>query len=729
MKKGREMEGIAAANDGFAPKSAENAIGIPRRSYGGFPPHLNHDQGENDDLYDELWRACAGPSVYVPRAGEKVFYFPQGHLEQVAAFADQREIHMEMPVYDLPSKILCRVMCVQFKAEAHTDEVFAQVTLLPEPTQDELSSEDKDACRLPCRASFCSFSKKLTPSDTSAHGGFSIPRRHADECFPPLDISQQSPSQELIAKDLHGFEWHFRHIFRGHPRRHLLTSGWSTFVNSKKLVAGDACIFLSGENGELRIGIHRARKQHKSASTSASVISGHSMQLGILASASHAVSTGSMFNVYYHPWTNPSEFIIPLDQYIKSSEVDYSVGTRVQIRYGAEDFNKRRYAGTVIGVEEIDCARWPGSDWKCLKVQWDGILDTYVHPERVSPWSIEPLGSAKKKHISILPLPKRARALDPPLPGRGFAKEDIVQYSVKHAAQRYEKDLQGQDYNEEGSSQHAQPPPSSTNALLPSNVTSNDSQLGMKSQLQFVTQNPLHQSLGNSIPFSDDDISTSSLPSRSPVFTTYGTCNNVSVKRDISISNVNSCDSESHGWRASESRDENEVLFGHPHGYSRYKLFGFNLIGNHPELPSPQLAAYSKNSSPPSVTPMSQSSVSATIPVSEPSKSISGVTSGEKNKKYCSVNSRSCTKVLKHGTALGRSIDLARFPGYEELIAELDRMFDFGGSLINGSSGWQVAFTDDDGDMMLLGDYPWQDFQSMVQKMIIRPKEGMSKIR
>lgn len=36
-----------------------------------------------DDMYMELWRACAGPLVDVPRVDERVFYFPQGHMEQV----------------------------------------------------------------------------------------------------------------------------------------------------------------------------------------------------------------------------------------------------------------------------------------------------------------------------------------------------------------------------------------------------------------------------------------------------------------------------------------------------------------------------------------------------------------------------------------------------------------------------------------------------------------------
>jgi hypothetical protein len=37
----------------------------------------------NDALYRELWHACAGPLVTVPRQGERVYYFPQGHMEQV----------------------------------------------------------------------------------------------------------------------------------------------------------------------------------------------------------------------------------------------------------------------------------------------------------------------------------------------------------------------------------------------------------------------------------------------------------------------------------------------------------------------------------------------------------------------------------------------------------------------------------------------------------------------
>ncbi|KAI4375758.1 hypothetical protein MLD38_013585 [Melastoma candidum] len=50
------------------------------------------------------------------------------------------------------------------------------------------------------------------------------------------DMNLQPSWQELTASDLHGNEWCFRHIFKGQPRRHLLTTGWSVFVSARKLL-------------------------------------------------------------------------------------------------------------------------------------------------------------------------------------------------------------------------------------------------------------------------------------------------------------------------------------------------------------------------------------------------------------------------------------------------------------------------------------------------------------
>ena len=43
----------------------------------------NFFAGVRKTLNSELWHACAGPLVSLPQVGSLVFYFPQGHSEQV----------------------------------------------------------------------------------------------------------------------------------------------------------------------------------------------------------------------------------------------------------------------------------------------------------------------------------------------------------------------------------------------------------------------------------------------------------------------------------------------------------------------------------------------------------------------------------------------------------------------------------------------------------------------
>lgn len=58
------------------------------------------------------------------------------------------------------------------------------------------------------------------------------------------------------------------------------------------------------------------------------------------------------------------------------------------------------------------------------------------------------------------------------------------------------------------------------------------------------------------------------------------------------------------------------------------------------------------------------------------------------------------------GFAVGRAVDLTVLQGYDELIAELEQMFEISGELRDRNK-WEVVFTDDEGDMMLVGDDPW----------------------
>uniref|UniRef100_A0A6N2KFT3 Auxin response factor n=1 Tax=Salix viminalis TaxID=40686 RepID=A0A6N2KFT3_SALVM len=233
------------------------------------------------------------------------------------------------------------------------------------------------------------FCKTLTASDTSTHGGFSVPRRAAEDCFPPLDYTQQRPSQELVAKDLHGYEWKFRHIYRGQPRRHLLTTGWSAFVNKKKLVSGDAVLFLRGEDGELRLGVRRAA-QVKCGPTFPAPCN-HQLNQISFGDVANAISTRNVFHIYYNPRASSSEFIIPFNKFLKSLDQSFSAGMRFKMRFETEDAAERRYTGIITGVSELDPARWPGSKWKCLLVRWDDMEANRL--SRVSPWEVEPSGS------------------------------------------------------------------------------------------------------------------------------------------------------------------------------------------------------------------------------------------------------------------------------------------------------------------------------------------------
>nr|CAD1823774.1 unnamed protein product [Ananas comosus var. bracteatus] len=364
----------------------------------------------------ELWHACAGPLISLPRKGSLVVYLPQGHLEHAGdGGGGGAAAAAGLIRYGVPPHVFCRVVDVKLHAEALTDEVYAQLSLVAETEEveqrireagvegDGEMEDDDTEKRSSMPHMFC---KTLTASDTSTHGGFSVPRRAAEDCFPPLDYKQQRPSQELIAKDLHGTEWRFRHIYRGQPRRHLLTTGWSAFVNKKKLVSGDAVLFLRSHSGELRLGIRRAVQLKTGAPFQA--LHNQNSCISTLATVASAVSMKSVFHIYYNPRASPSEFIVPYWKFTKSFSHPFAIGMRFKMRYESEDAAERRYTGLITGISDVDPIRWPGSKWRCLLVRWDEDVDI-SRQNRVSPWEIEPTGSISGSHGLSTSSSKRAK--------------------------------------------------------------------------------------------------------------------------------------------------------------------------------------------------------------------------------------------------------------------------------------------------------------------------------
>ncbi|CAN1351940.1 Auxin response factor 17, partial [Linum perenne] len=346
--------------------------------------------GDSKCLNSELWHACAGPLVSLPNLGSRVVYFPQGHSEQVAA-STNKEVDAHIPNYpSLPPQLICQLHNVTMHSDVETDEVYAQMTLQPLNPE-----EQKEVYLLPAELGAPSkqptnyFCKTLTASDTSTHGGFSVPRRAAEKVFPPLDYSQTPPCQELIARDLHDNEWKFKHIFRGQPKRHLLTTGWSVFVSAKRLVAGDSVIFIWTEKNQMLLGIRRANRQQTVMPSS--VLSSDSMHIGLLAAAAHAAATNSRFTIFFNPRASPSEFVIPLVKYVKAVyHTRVSVGMRFRMLFETEESSVRRYMGTITGISDLDPVRWQNSHWRSVKVGWDESTAGERQP-RVSLWEIEPL--------------------------------------------------------------------------------------------------------------------------------------------------------------------------------------------------------------------------------------------------------------------------------------------------------------------------------------------------
>lgn len=723
------------------------------------------------------------------------------------------------PLYNLPWKIPCKVMNVELKAEQDTDEVYAQLTLLPEKQNEHASTEgekEEVPAAVPAvheRPRVHSFCKTLTASDTSTHGGFSVLRRHADECLPPLDMSQNPPTQELMTRDLHGVEWRFRHIFRGQPKRHLLQSGWSVFVSNKRLVARDAFIFLRGENGELRVGVRRAMRQQ--ANIPSSVISSHSMHLGVLATAWHAVNTGSMFTVYYKPRTSPAEFVVPCDLYYESMKRNHSIGMRFKMRFEGEEAAEQRFTGTIVGIGDSDPSGWADSKWRSLKVRWDEA-SSVPRPDRVSPWQIEPAVSPLSVNPLQAPRNKRSRpnaiASSPELSPVNREVSSKVTANSQHnglprALQRQESETSTSRFGDNNvkTSGKLTMWPSRTDQEK-SNITVQRSSEGwmqmqrpegytnIVSRFQPLkdAQNPPcsfpSQISGNcsntwnivNVHYPDQQVNRNTFPgtwSCMPPNSGFGVNQHnylmtpdrapsqraenakFSWNGDFTSVQARGIDERSLGWFEHAEPNphiddaSSSVIKSHPLGHALGKtkgspcmLFGFPLDGPAKSEPmiSPPSVAYdgmpetpcSEKQPQPEVIELDRSpGTSKLVSPLDENQSDSAMakhqtcpeaTRNIQSKLQCST--RSCKKVHKQGIALGRSVDLTRFTCYDELIAELDRMFDFGGELKGSCENWMVVYTDSDNDMMLVGDDPWNEFCDVVHKIFIYTREEVSKM-
>ncbi|XP_055832091.1 auxin response factor 18-like [Solanum dulcamara] len=389
-------------------------------------------EGVEDKCLDShLWHACAGSMVQIPPVNSKVFYFPQGHAEHTCTDVDFTLLPR------IPAMILCRVDAVKFLADPETDEIYAKIRLIP----GEHDSQD-DTVLVETTEKPTSFAKTLTQSDANNGGGFSAPRYCAETIFPKLDLTADPPVQTVKAKDVHGVTWNFRHIYRGTPRRHLLTSGWSTFVNKKKLVAGDSVVFLKAENGELCVGIRRVKRGSETQSgwnSTAGRYGGflkedensmiRSCSNGKLNSsggrfrdkgkvspdevvkASYLAASGQPFEIVYYPRANTPEFCVRASSVRAAMSIQWCLGMRFKMAFETQDSSRISwFMGSISSVQVADPIRWPHSSWRLLQVTWDEP-DLLQNVKYVNPWLVELVSNMPVINLSNFSPPRKKLCL------------------------------------------------------------------------------------------------------------------------------------------------------------------------------------------------------------------------------------------------------------------------------------------------------------------------------
>ncbi|CAI6002553.1 unnamed protein product [Closterium sp. NIES-65] len=260
--------------------------------------------------------------------------------------------------------------------------------------------------------------KRLSTSDTSTHGGFSIPRKSAEACLPHLDMTQSVPSQRITATDVLGNQWLFRHVYRGTPKRHLLTTGWSALSATWGLAAGDRIVFLRNRHGALKVAVRRseaamaalqAQRQARHAQRCSLDVDhvGDSAAMAhppaspglaevasadaVLATAARSYSRRTAFSVTFHPWVSASTpFVIPLPDFTRGLHVKAVLqpGSEVRLTLETDDLATRRLRGTVLSLHHSPSATWPSSPWRSVQIKW-GDTDGAVKPTRLSPWLLD----------------------------------------------------------------------------------------------------------------------------------------------------------------------------------------------------------------------------------------------------------------------------------------------------------------------------------------------------
>ncbi|KAG6601671.1 Auxin response factor 1, partial [Cucurbita argyrosperma subsp. sororia] len=384
-------------------------------------------------------------------------------------------------------------------------------------------------------------------------------------------------------------------------------------------------------------------------------------------------SNSRFLNILPYDRTSRSTFLVSLNKYLEAQNHKLSVGMRFKMRFEGEEVPERSFSGTIVGLGDNASPGWANSDWRSLKVQWDEP-SSILRPDRVSAWELEPLVASNPLSSQPTQRNKRPRPTVLPSPTADAAVLGGWKPTVESSAFSFtEPPQRGRDVYSS--------PKFSTAA-------SNSLGFNGNSSLGAVSSNNY-----------------------------WSNTNRVE----------NIIDTSSHGANREPIEKKQNTRNG-------CRLFGIQLLGNSdvgeasPDT-TPKMVSEDR-SVPPVDTEFDQNSERSNVHrLDIPSVSCDA-------DKSCLISPlesqsrqiRSCTKVHMQGIAVGRAVDLTRFNQYDDLLRKLEEMFDIEGELCGSVKKWQVVYTDDEDDMMMVGDDPWNEFVSMVRKIFIYTTEEVKRL-
>ena len=192
----------------------------------------------------EIWQACAGILIEIPKVDSLVYYFPQGHIEHASSIVTVSSSSIR--------SVLCRVANVWLLADPDTEQAYAKFLLEPW-NNSKMSNSGSNLIKVDQKSieNVLSFSNVFKPPYTALNF-YTIINDCANRIFPRIDSSQK-----IRMTDIHGENWEFM-LVPGVRKSMMFTTNWPEFVRIKKLKAGDTIVLkLKESTNEHFIGIRR----------------------------------------------------------------------------------------------------------------------------------------------------------------------------------------------------------------------------------------------------------------------------------------------------------------------------------------------------------------------------------------------------------------------------------------------------------------------------------------